>query len=233
MAIEKSTIPTEFDQIDSGNAKPSGSVNFETIDPRSTLIVLPCSKGKIQGGTEQPEKASLTWSHELLEARERMRSRAQVDDRLVMPAWQRYNGHFYDATQSSLHDAVSANAHIAILSGGYGVVRAEEEIGWYERPMRKSEWPRGLIEAALISEALRVGAKQVVAFAARTSDYAKIIKSARWREAGIERAVLLTSQSTDGGAMRKVPQDLGRAFQAFWLETPELYPVDIWCEELM
>lgn len=215
-----------------GPVQHLGGEGLTTIDLRSALIVLPCSKGKNLGGAEQSATSSPSWSPELLRAREQMRDRAQMDDQFVMPAWQRYNGHFYVATQTSLSEAVSAKANIAILSGGYGVVRAEEEIGWYERPMKKSEWPRGVIEAALISEAVRVGARYVVAFTARTSQYTKIIKNTRWREAGIERAVLVTSHSRDGGAMRKVPADLGDAFRALWLGLSDEFPADIWCEEL-
>lgn len=210
----------------------SGGEGLATIDWRSALIVLPCSKGKNLGGAEQSTTSSLSWSPELLRSREKIRDRAQMDDHLVMPAWQRYNGHFYVAAETSLSEAVSSNANIAILSGGYGVVRAEEQIGWYERPMKKGEWPCGVIEAALISEAVRVGAKYVVAFAARTTRYAEIIRNAHWREAGIKRAVLVTSQSRDGGAMRKVPTDLGDAFQAFWNGLSNAYPANIWCEEL-
>jgi hypothetical protein len=209
-----------------------GPEELLTINKNSVLIVLPCSKAKQLGGIEMSATSSSPWSPELLAAREHLSERAQLDKRLVMPAWHRYTGGFYKATEKSLSDAVFASANIAILSGGYGVVRANEEIGWYERALKKSEWPRGLIEDELISEAKRVGAKHVVAFAARTSSYAQIITSTRWKQAGIERAVLVTSQRRGGGAMSKVPPDLGRAFRAFWLGLSEEYPADISCEEL-
>jgi len=203
-----------------------------TINPLSALIVLPCSKHKILGGANKSVTATPTWSPELLLERKHLQDRVQLDDHLVTPAWQRYQGGFYKAAGFSLSRAVSGGANIAILSGGYGVVRASEEIGWYDRALKKSDWRRGLLEETLISEALRVDAKEVVAFAARTSEYAKIIKHTPWRQAGIRRAVLVTSTRIGGGAMRKVPADLGFAFRAFWYQHSEEYPADISCEEL-
>ena len=210
-----------------------GGVALETIDRLSALIVLPCSKAKKRGGTVKSPASSSPWSSELLLARENMRDLIQLDDELVTPAWQRYTGGFYKAAGTSLGQAASVGANIAILSGGYGVVRADEEIGWYEKPLKKSDWPRGVIEEALISEAQRIGAKNVVAFAANTTDYAKIIGNTRWREAGVERAVLVTSLRKGGGAMSKIPPDLGTTFRAFWLGLSDEYPADIYCKELM
>ena len=228
----ESASPSALPLISRGPIRHLSEVGIETIDPLSALIVLPCSKAKRLGGTTKAAVTAPMWAPELLLARENLADLIQLDDHLVTPAWQRYTGGFYKAAGTSIGLAVSSGAHIAILSGGYGVVRADEEIGWYEKALKKGEWRRGLLEESLISEAVRVGAKEVVAFAARTSDYAKIIKNTRWRKAGIQRAVLITSGRTDGGAMSKVPADLGSSFRAFWFGLSEEYPTDIWCQEL-
>lgn len=227
------TIPSPLLSTSKDQVPRLGGVALATIEPRSTLIVLPCSKAKKRGGMVMSAASSPPWSSELLLARTNMRDLIQLDDDLVMPAWQRYTGGFYKAAGTSLGQAASVGASIAILSGGYGVVRVDEEIGWYEKPLKKSDWPRGLIEKALISEAQRIDTKNVVAFAANTTDYAKIIRKAKWREAGVERAVLVTSLRKGGGAMSKVPPDLGTSFRAFWLGLSDEYPLDIFCEELM
>lgn len=150
-----------------------------------------------------------------------------------MPAWQRYTGYFYQAAKSSLPNAVSANANIAILSGGYGVVHPEEPIGWYDRMLKKKDWPTHVLERALIAEAMRVGAQDVVAFAAKSSPYATIIRRTEWQRAGIRRAVLVTVDGVSGGnARREVPRALGAAFSTFWSGLHE-YPTGVHLEELM
>jgi hypothetical protein len=127
---------------------------------------------------------------------------------------------------------MKSGAHVVILSGGYGLVRAQENIGTYEKQLRSAEWPAGLLEDALIAEAIRVEAKSVVVFAASSTGYAQIARSTRWNRAGIQQAVLVTAHVVGGGAMSKVPRDLGLAFAAFWNEVSEAYPTSIQVEEL-
>ena len=150
-----------------------------------------------------------------------------------MPTWQRYTGSFYQSVGSSLAEAVSAGTHVAILSGGYGLVRADEAIGAYDKELKPADWPGGVLEDALISEAVRVGAQEVVAFAAATTGYARILRRTPWRRAGIRRTVLVTVISAGGGAMVTVPRDLRAAFRTFWSGSPDAYPTGIRLEELM
>ena len=229
----QSAHPSAPRQTDHGQLQHSGGVGLETIDPRSALIVLPCSSAKERGGTDKSAASPSSWSPELLLARDRLRDVAQVDDHLVMPAWQRYTGGFYQAAGSSLAQAVSVGANIAILSGGYGVVHAEEEIGWYNRMLIPADWPHHVLENALLTEAIRVGAQDVVAFAAKSTGYATIIRRTPWHMAGIRRAVLVTAFNTDGSAMREVPRLLGEAFDAFWSKQSDKYPKNLKCEELV
>ena len=150
-----------------------------------------------------------------------------------MPAWQRYNGHFYQPAASALKAAVSNSAHIVIISGGYGLVRAEENICDYERKLRCSDWPNHVIEEALVNEAIRVGAKNVVAFAPRTSQYAKVIKRTRWGSVGPQRALLVTHESHVRVGQSEVLRDLGSAFSCFWNNKLEAFPDNVKVKELM
>lgn len=247
VTLKKSTEAENPTQVDRTRQRPSGPKNqkndqskrsnittLQTIDPHSTLIVLPCSGGKRTGGTPQPANRTSLWPPELLLARDRIRDVANVEDRQLMPAWQRYNGYFYKEAEFCLKDAVSSGANIAILSGAYGVVHAEEPIGWYDKELKKNkkDWPDSVIQKALISEAARVNAREVVTFAANSTDYAKFIRSASWKSAGIRRAVLVTVGRIYGNPRQEVPQALGAAFCAFWSGSDD-YPINIQIEELM
>lgn len=44
---------------------------------------------------------------------------SQTDESLVLPAWQRYEGHLYRTAAPVLSDLASAQ-RLVILSGGYG-----------------------------------------------------------------------------------------------------------------
>ena len=128
--------------------------------------------------------------------------------------------------------AIKKGAHVVILSGGYGPVHAEENIGYYEKQLKPANWPAAVLQDALLEEAIRVGAKNVVAFAASSTGYAQIVRSTRWKRAGLEQAVLVTAHVVGGGAMSKVPRDLGLAFAALWNGEADAYPSSISVEKL-
>jgi hypothetical protein len=226
--------PSTAGSADQAQVRRSGGIGLETIDPLSALILLPCSASKASGGSSRTVAPPSPWTPELHHARIRLHETARVDERQVMPAWQRYTGGFYKSAGSSLADAVSAGAHVAIVSGGYGVVRADEVIGMYDKELKPTDWPDDVLENALTSEANRLGAQHVVAFAAATTSYVLIIRRTPWRGAGVQRAMLVTvANSHGGGAMVKVPRDLGAAFRAFWYGLADAYPAGIQVEELM
>jgi hypothetical protein len=147
---------------------------------------------------------------------------ARADIGHVLPARRRYTGTFYQHARPALAEAATAG-HVAIISGGYGIVRADEPIAWYDKVLRLSDWPPGVLESALISEAQRCGVDTVVAFASSTTDYAKLLRGTRWRQAGIN-ARLVTVVGVTGGAMSEVPRRLGQAFRAFWNGQYSSYP---------
>lgn len=201
--------------------------DLKSIDLHSSLIILTCSLTKRSGGESNSESDPLTWPTKLLDARANVRELAKIKDDLVMPAWLRNNGFFYQPAASSLKEAVSQGAHIVIISGGYGIVRAEEYIGDYDMKMSCSDWPDRVLEETLIHEAIRVGAKNVVAFASRSSDYATVIKGTRWSDAGIERALLVTHEPPVRVGQREILEDLGRAFSGFWNEQFATIPANV------
>jgi len=140
----------------------------------------------------------------------------------VLPAWRRYTGTFYQHARPALADPVAAG-HVVIISGGYGIARADEPIGWYDKVLHLADWPAGLLESALIGEARRCGTHTVVAFASATTDYTRLLRRTPWQQAGID-ARLVTITGVTGGAMSEVPRRLGQAFSAFWNRQYHSYP---------
>lgn len=66
--------------------------------------------------------------------------------------------------------------------------------------LRLAGWPAGLLESLLAAEVKQRNASAVVAFAAASSDYAKLIRRAPWRDTGAAGAFLVTIQGVGGGA---------------------------------
>ena len=106
-----------------------------------------------------------------------------------------------------------------ILSGGYGVLHAREHIGDYDKIMRSTDWPSGLLESLLLHEARRRNVSSVVAFAAKSSDYARVVRATPWGQAELT-AYLVTIKGVGTGASGKVPRRHGQAFAAFWRGQP-------------
>jgi hypothetical protein len=191
-------------------------------DPRRSLLVLACSGRKERGGRPPGPAGSLAWPQDLADARTRVLAAAGADTAHVLPAWRRYTGTFYQHARPALADAVSAG-HVVIISGGYGIARADEPIGWYDKILHLADWPDGLLESALISEARRCGTRSVVAFASATTDYARLLRRTPWQQEGID-AQLVTITGVTEGAMSEVPRRLGQAFSAFWNHQHDSYP---------
>jgi hypothetical protein len=141
------------------------------------LTVIPCSAKKAHTGY-QNEGSRLTndlkpdTARQLLDARERLRERARVDESTLLPAWIRYTGSLYESARESLASAVDRGEHILILSGGYGVVKVDEPIGWYEAVLNLAWWPRGLLERCILEYAQHHQLKDVVCFAGSKTPYA-------------------------------------------------------------
>jgi hypothetical protein len=141
------------------------------------------------------------------------RDRAHIDETLLMPAWQRYAGTLYQVAHSALEKAVEDGRHLLILSGGYGIVTAREPIGMYEARFRATQWPKGLIEAALSAYAIRHRVQHVRAIVSATTGYCSIMRKVRWADVGISDAVLI-APNAGLGAMVKAPRAEGEALSA-------------------
>lgn len=185
---------------------------------KNTLLVIPCSGSKQPGNrdamrtsilsTLDPNRASA-----LANARAALRERAMVDERTLMPARQRYSGQLYEHGNSAIGTALSGGTPVVILSGGYGLLLADEPIGMYERRFSLSDWPRGLLEGCLVDYVRRESIQSVIALMSSTTDYGKLIRRVPWRSAGLH-VTLLSPIAHGGGAMVKVPRAQGQALAA-------------------
>lgn len=187
---------------------------------RKTLIIIPCSGAKVLVPNGKVTGRSILndlppdLKRKLREARHSIASRAQLDERKLVPAWQRYHGSLYQAARDELGKYLNGgNGHIMVVSGGYGLVLAGEPVGIYNAMFKKSWWPRGLLEEVLLDYAKKHHVKHVRAFASMTTEYGKLIKGVRWGAAGIEDAWLLAPEPALG-AMVKSPRAQGQALAA-------------------
>lgn len=202
----------------------SATASLAEVDPRSALIVLGCSKRKESGGrpADVDTGGEPSWPRELVETRQRLLARSAVDARYTLPAWRRYSGVFYRSAGAVVGDAVE-NGRVLILSGGYGIVRGDESISWYDRKLRLSDWPAGVLERALLGHAARIGVTTVVSFVSRSGDYYKLLRRTPWHDGGVT-PYLVTIESVRQGAQVQVPKLLAQAFTAFWRQTDEYPP---------
>ncbi|WP_326833728.1 hypothetical protein VSH64_02025 [Amycolatopsis rhabdoformis] len=188
------------------------------VDEPGTVLIIGPSKAKVAGGGPRVGAAG-EWPADLMRARADILPRSAVDERAWLPAWQRYSGHFYRNVGDALPDA-AASGRLLILSGGYGVARAEEPIAYYDRKLRLTDWPSGTLEAALLHEVHRLGARRVLGFVSSSADYAKLLHRVPWDV----DATLITIDYHQGGAQVEVPKRLAHAFAAAWRRDPDRMP---------
>ncbi|MBK0399063.1 hypothetical protein H0I76_07670 [Limibaculum sp. M0105] len=184
-----------------------------------TLLIMPCSKGKRNGGVAAnsgpclADKIAPELAAELISARKNAAMKTSLDEAALMPAWQRYSGSLYRAGAGAVAHLLKEKMHIIILSGGYGAVLAGEPIGNYDQPLKTSWWPGKLLQRVLLSYASVQGIRTVRAFASSTSPYSSVLRGIRWDEAGIEDALLVTPEAKPGGT-HKSPASIGEAVAA-------------------
>jgi len=193
---------------------PQG-IRAMTGAPQDTLILIPCSKSKAK--TDElvaPEKTIRRdlpddLARRLADARAANRARAGIDERTLLPAWRRYTGFLYQQAAPAIGQAMAEGSHILVISGGYGIVRADEPIGLYDAVFNPSWWPGSLIEDCLLHYASRHGLTRVVALAGGSTQYAGVARRTSWRRGGVDSAVLLAPEVHGGGSMNKVPSVIG------------------------
>ncbi len=182
---------------------------------RDCLLVIPCSGAKREGsmpghGPSILSEVDSANRVRLSKARAELRMKAHVDETTLMSAYRRYAGHLYQYASESIGAALAEQRHVVVVSGGYGLLLADEPIGMYERRFVLSDWPNGVLEECLLNYACRSGIRFVMAVMSSTTNYAKLIKRVSWSSAGLA-ATLVSPVSDGGGAMVKVPRAEGQA----------------------
>ncbi len=191
-----------------------------TVDPkhlRETLLILPCSGKKVREEFDNMSEVGPQISHylpadladQLDRARARIREQTCIDESTLIPAWRRYDGHLYTAAREALSAAARMGLHILILSGGYGVLLADELIGYYNARFKSNCWPENLLEKVIASYARHHRLKHMRVFASETTDYRNPVERVNWRAAGVDDAVLLTPERVR--SMSKSPKAQGEA----------------------
>jgi hypothetical protein len=197
-----------------------GETNGARIDTEYTTFIISCSGKKVPGGVPgAAAHASLDLlpnglAEQLVTARARLAPRAGVDERRLLPAWQRYAGAFYSTATSALRSASAGNRPMVILSGGYGVLVPSDLIGGYDHMFSLGDWPPGLLEDCLIELVRALGTERVLALCARTTGYSELVRRTSWSRAGISAFLASPDMGGRGGAQRAVPVALGQAFSA-------------------
>lgn len=227
-AIPLSTTGTALQSITPHEANPPPTDAQQdareqvcALDPMRTVIVFPCSKCKWSGAlptgnrsiTDVLPAALVT---ELQTARMHAAEKARLDTSALRPAWRRYKGVAYQSAETALEDAVQRQAHVIILSGGYGLVQATDPVGYYEAEMKKSWWPNSLIGRCLAAYAKQRGISALVAFTATSTHYAKVVKDGPWSDAGLDAYLIVPNSRGAQVGQRSVSQAIGEAFSAFW-----------------
>lgn len=178
------------------NADPPARA-LASISPSDALVIVPCSASKRSGGQpSSPSHANSRWPTELQHARERLRQAAAVDDSRLLPAVERYAGHFYVNAGSGLRD-LADDSRLLILSGGYGVLEGDEPMGDYNQIMNLPDWPPGLLQQLLVARSDTAG-RDVICFLARTTHYARLVQAVYWQLPPDRRVLLVTCDGVRG-----------------------------------
>ena len=185
-----------------------------------TLFILPCSGAKRRGGRRMDGRGTSVLDSlpnalaaELRTRRSENAPRAKLDHSGLLPAAERYAGTLYLAAGDAFDALARTRTGLLIISGGYGVVRPREPIGWYEQKFRNSMWPNGLVARCLAAYADATDATAVIALLSASSQYAQVFRSVPWPN-GVERVVQISPEPTTG-AMVKAPRAQGEALKAF------------------
>ena len=187
-----------------------------------TLFVVPCSAKKTwNGNARRSDGVSVLDSlppplaNELRRQRAKNASTARVDESSLLPAAERYTGHLYQAAGNAFDTLLGSGSEVLIISTGYGVVHAREPIGMYERAvLEEAMWPNYLVQRCLAAYATYAGAKTVIGFFSRTTEYAQWFREVHWPKAIEEVNLVSPVARSRSGAQITVPRATGEALAA-------------------
>lgn len=224
-ARETDPIPPAFGQ----SMRTSSRGGQESLHPPTTtpfrelrfvdsMIVVPCSGAKSRGNATPKSKSVVEalprdLARELSDRRRLNAVSANVDESTLLPAAERYDGTFYTAGRSAIRNLADQGARVLMISGGYGLVLANESIGMYEQVFRPAMWPTRLIERCLGGFAEVNGVRQVIGVLSATTGYSTVFRRTRWPRQ-VDEVVLASPESTTG-AMVKAPRAQGQWLAAF------------------
>lgn len=200
--------------------RPEGATSAASwvikADPQVSLLVLPCSARKAHHAVAGPSGVGATsllpqpLASELSQARHRNTAQIGLDESSLVPAIHVYDGTLYQEGRGGIVTSQREGAHVAIISGGYGLVMADEPIGRYDQVFRPSMWPRRLVGRCLADIAGQLRVARVLGFLSSSTAYAEVFRSAPWPES-VDEAVLVSPQRSTAGAQVKAPRALGQA----------------------
>ena len=201
-------------------ACPTDAAEMPRLSISTTLFVLPCSGAKRRGGrratlrgTSMLHSLPRGLAAELRTRRSTNAPQAKLDESALLPAAERYTGTLYQVAGDALDVLATAGAGLLIISGGYGVVRPDEPIGWYDQEFRNAMWPDGVIARCLAAYADATGATAAIAFLSATTQYARVFHTARWPDR-VEHVLHVWPEPV-AGAIIKAPRAQGEALKAF------------------
>lgn len=190
------------------------------LDLEKTLILIPCSGKKSAAFSNSSNGPTIIESlppqmgRDLDLARSDLAIRANLDESALTPAWKRYTGTLYRSAEPALESAIKDGLHIVIISGGYGLLLAEEPIGTYNLAFKTSNWPKELLENVLLSYMKKCKLGNVVAFVSASTGYRQFLERVSWTAIPDLNVFFVLPEATTG-AMLKAPRAQGEGLHAF------------------
>jgi hypothetical protein len=167
-----------------------------------TLLVIPCSGAKRPGYKSTAPRSILSAldpanAVALANARQALSQIASINEETVMPAYLRYHGQLYQQCSASIGRVITTGQRVLIVSGGYGLLVADEPIGLYDKRFALSDWPMGLLETCIEDYTRHEEIRSVIAVMSDTTGYAKLVRSVNWKRAAL--TTNLVSPIAEGG----------------------------------
>lgn len=188
------------------------------------LLIFPCSASK-KGSDLRREipTAAITdfISHETAEILSSAQARLSRDPRdeiwfdrrtRLSPGLALYTGNQYKVPnfRERILDAILAGTHCLILSGGYGLIRAEEPIHLYAAEITQTRKYWADVIPEVLSEYIQRNDIRRV-FIGCSSSYSAILKKKGWAGKAVVYWCIPKLRRGEGGAMVKVPKLTGEA----------------------